>query len=113
MRRFLISLLAVVALPTAVNAEFVPYYATEAERGRAQLNLDRIKKYIDRYNSQDATDKDKCKALWSIAWIANANEEPLDYWAKSDESWYDFAKRMRTKFIKADCPTISNLSNPF
>ena len=76
MRRFLISLLAAVALPTAVNAEFVPYYATEAERGRAQLNLDRIKKYIDRYNSQDATDKDKCRALWNIAWIANANEEP-------------------------------------
>ena len=44
MRRFLISLLAVVALPTAVNAEFVPGYATEAESGRAQLNFYRIKK---------------------------------------------------------------------
>ena len=43
MCRFLIPLLAVVALPTVVNAEFVPFYATEAERGRAQLNLDRIK----------------------------------------------------------------------
>ena len=37
MRRFLIPLLA-------VNAEFVPGYATEAERVRAQLNFNRIKK---------------------------------------------------------------------
>ena len=32
MCRFLILLLAVVALPTVVNAEFVPFYATEAEK---------------------------------------------------------------------------------
>ena len=112
MKCLILPLIAAISLP--VNAEFVPFYATEAERGRAQLNLDRINKYIDRYNSEDATVKDQCKALWNIAWIANANEEPLDYWAKrSTGSWYDFAKRMRTKFINADCPAKSNLSNPF
>ena len=114
MKRLLLALLAALALPTAVNAEFVPGYATEAERGRAILNFERIKKYIKRYQSPDATDKDKCGALWNIAFKANFNEEPLDYWVpRTDGSWYDFAKLVRTEFINADCPAISNLSNPF
>ena len=42
MKCLLLPLLVALALPTAVNAEFVPGYANEAERGRAQLKLDRL-----------------------------------------------------------------------
>ena len=51
MKSLLLPLLAAIALPTAINAEFVPSYATEWGMARAQLNLDRINKYIDRYIS--------------------------------------------------------------
>jgi len=94
MKRLLLPLLAVLALP--VNAEFVPGYATEAERGRALLNFNRIKKYIDRYSAEDATARDKCRALWDIAFKVELNEEPLDYWhPRSTGSWYDYGKRIR------------------
>ena len=113
MKSLLLPLLVALALPNAVNAEFVPSYATEAGMARAQLNLDRINKYIDRYNSSDRV-KDRCKALWNIAWIANANEEPLDYLSKrTDGSWYDFAIKMREKFINENCLTETYLSEPF
>ena len=114
MKRLLLPILAALALPTAVNAEFVPGYASKAEGGRAKLNFERINKYIDRYNSEDATVRDKCGALWDIAFKANFNEEPLDYWyPRSDGSCYDYAKRIRTKFNNAGCPYITNRSTPF
>ena len=114
MKRLLLPLLAALALPTAVNAEFVPGYATEAERGRAQLNFNRIKKYIDRYSAEDATAKDKCGALYDIAFKANWNEEPLDYWhPRSTGTWYEYAKRIRRIFNESGCPAKTNLSNPF
>ena len=114
MKLLLLPLLAALALPTAVNAEFVPGYATEAERGRAQLNFNRIKKYIDRYSAEDATAEDQCKALWNIAFKVNFNEEPLDYWhPRSTGTWYDYAKRIRRIFNESGCPAKTNLSNPF
>ena len=44
MKRLLLPLMTALTLPAAVNAEIVPFYAIEAERDRAQLNLERIKK---------------------------------------------------------------------
>ena len=111
-KRLLLPLLAALVLP--INVEFVPGYATEAERGRAQLNFYRIKKYIDRYSAEDATAEDQCKALCNIAFKVNFNEEPLDYWhPRSPGTWYDYPKRIRRIFNESGCLAKNNRSNPF
>ena len=100
MKRLQVPLLAAITLPYAVDAEFFPGNASESEGGRAKLNFERINKYFDRYNSEDTIVRDKCGALWDIAFKGSFNEEPLDYWyPRSDGSWYDYGKKYELNTI--------------